>query len=87
MGIANTAGHGGADRLLVFYDDYVEFQESCSFLCDAISSMAAEDDRFEGRTVSGIRQFCQQVKDQAENLRRELERLQMADRGASTTTY
>lgn len=76
MGAAKTTGPGPDDSLLIFYDDFVEFQESCAFLCDAIASMVGEEDRFDPCTASGIKEFCHSVKDRSQQLRRELKKIQ-----------
>lgn len=62
--------------MLIFYDDFVEFEESCAFLCDAVASMAGDEERFDASTAMGIKQFCASVKDRAQELRLELKKLQ-----------
>lgn len=67
---------GQKSELIIFYDDFVEFQENCAFLCDAIASMSTGEDRFDACTAAGINEFCHSVKDRSEQLRRELKKIQ-----------
>lgn len=63
--------------LLAAYDDFIEFHDYCSFLCDAVSalfseSMEGEPDR---RTMMGLRRQCGDLKERAERLEEVLEKL------------
>jgi gamma-glutamylcysteine synthetase len=73
---SNTHKFGNSGELLDLYDDFVEFHDHCSFLCDAIASMVAEDDRFDTCTAMGIKRFCHWVKDRGQNLKNELKCIQ-----------
>lgn len=60
---------------MILYDDYVEFQANCAFLCDAIASLASQEEQFDMGTVLGIKQFCQFVKERSEEFGSELNKL------------
>lgn len=66
--------------LVDFYDDFVEFHDHCSFLCDAIASMVGQDDQFDACTVMGIKRACFWVKDRGQDLKKELQQLQASHR-------
>lgn len=62
--------------LVVFYDEFVEFQAYCAFLCDALSSMAAAQIELDDATRRGVSAFAGDLKYRVEALRILLQRLQ-----------
>lgn len=59
-----------------FYDDFVEFHDSCSFLCDAVACMIEEQEQFDYSTTLGIKRYCYWIKDRVQALKEELSQLQ-----------
>ncbi|MFT7561043.1 MAG: hypothetical protein ACI93R_002968 [Flavobacteriales bacterium] len=57
-------------ELIELYDDFVEFNDYCSFLCDAIPSLFSEvtDGEPGTHTVMGLRRQCSDLKERAETL-------------------
>ena len=57
-------------ELIAFYDDFVEFNEYCAFLCDAVAALFT--DALEGEpdthTVLGLKRQCHDLKERAEQL-------------------
>ncbi len=61
--------------LLVFYDNFVEFHDHCSFLCDAFASLATEDDYLDNSTAMGVSRYSHWVKHRAHELRQDLQQI------------
>lgn len=61
-------------NLAAFYDDFEEFNDYCSFLCDAISSLFCEyqDCEPDPHTILGAKRHCSWLKCRAEELKKEL---------------
>lgn len=56
------------EGLMAFCDDFVEFNDYCSFLCDAVSclfneAIQAEPDQY---TVFGVKRHCSDLKAKSE---------------------
>lgn len=60
--------------LRTFYDDFEEFNDYCSFLCDAVSSLLSEykDNEPDLHTILGAKRHCSWLKVRAEELKHEL---------------
>lgn len=59
------------------YNDFVEFNDYCAFLCDSIpylynESRASEPDE---QTIMGAKRHCSWVKSKAEELKSELDNI------------
>lgn len=56
--------------LLTLYDDFVEFNDYCSFLCDAIPALFIEyaESEHDSHTVQGLKRHCGDLKERAERL-------------------
>ncbi len=65
-----------AAELLHFYDEFVEFHDHCSFLCDAFVCLASEEDCLEASTVMGVSRYSQWLKRRARELKEELRQIQ-----------
>ncbi len=61
-------------ELVEFYDEIVEFNDYCSFLCDAMSSLFGEykDSEPDIHTILGAKRHCSWLKSRAEELKNEL---------------
>ena len=61
--------------LSIFYDDLEEFNDYCSFLCDAMSALFCEyqDSEPDLHTILGARRQLSWVKCRAEQLKNELQ--------------
>lgn len=65
-----------AQELLAFYDDFVEFQSSCAFMCDAVTAMATTGMELDEASREGVHIFASQVKHHAQVLKDRLQVLQ-----------
>ena len=63
-------------ELVSFYDDFVEFHDNCSFLCDAIAAMVGEEEYFDRSTYLGIKRYCYRIKDKVQELKQDLASIQ-----------
>jgi hypothetical protein len=56
--------------LLTIYDDFVEFNDYCSFLCDAIPALFVEyaESEHDSHTVQGLKRHCSDLKEKSEKL-------------------
>lgn len=56
--------------LLTLYDDFVEFNDYCAFLCDALSALFAEyaENEIDSHTIQGVKRHCYDLKERAEKL-------------------
>jgi len=64
-----------AKQLLEFYEEFLNFQADCSFLCEAITSMATEEEFLGSETALGITRFSHSVKGRTKELRQTLHKL------------
>lgn len=60
-------------NLLMFYDDFVEFQCSCAFLCDAVTAMLQSNVEVEHETREGVNAYSDQIKQAARDLKKKLD--------------
>lgn len=65
-----------AESLVMFYDEFVEFQAHSAFLCDALSCMAATQLQMDDATLRGACAFSGYVKGRLEELKTTLQRIQ-----------
>ena len=61
--------------LLHFYDEFVEFQDYCSFMCEAFASLATEENYLDTSTAMGASRFCQWMKRRMQELRGDLKKI------------
>ena len=63
--------------LLTVYDDFVEFNDYCSFLCDAIPALFVEyaESEHDSHTVQGLKRYCSDLKERSEKLESRLNTL------------
>ena len=59
-------------RLLALYDDMAEFQDQCSFLCDAFASITAQNEVIGQETIRGVSIYSEWIKEQVGQLKAEL---------------
>lgn len=66
----SSGGVAPKDTILTVYDDFVEFVDHCSFLCDAVSSLFSEitDLDADDHTVMGLKRSCNSLKERAEKI-------------------
>lgn len=64
-----------AAELLEFYEEFLNFQADCSFLCEAIISMANEEELLGLETTLGITRFSHTIKDRTQELKQTLHKL------------
>jgi hypothetical protein len=65
-----------AENLVVFYDEFVEFQAYCALLCDALSCMAITEMRLDDATQRGVHTFSGYLKRRVEELKFTLKQIQ-----------
>jgi hypothetical protein len=65
-----------AESLVIFYDEFVEFQAYSAFLCDALSCMAMAQLEMDEATVRGVCVFSGYVKRRLEELKITLRQIQ-----------
>jgi len=58
--------------LLRFYDRFVEFNDDCSFMCDALVALAANEEYLDPNTAIGASRYCDWVKSRIKELEKEL---------------
>lgn len=66
-------------ELLCFYDDFVEFQSSCTFLCDAIMAMTSAGLELDEAGIQGVHLYSWQIKRNVQELKDRLQALQEMD--------
>lgn len=59
-------------RILQLYDEMAEFQDQCSFLCDAFASIAAYEEVTCDETRRGASVYCEWIKSQVHEMKMEL---------------
>jgi hypothetical protein len=69
--------------LLIFYDDFLEFQGCCTFLCDTFMSLSETDMNLDEACIRGVHIFSGQVKRTAEILKDRLKVLLEQSRASS----
>lgn len=69
----NYSEHTG--QLLKFYEEFINFQGDCSFLCEAITSMATEEEFLGTETALGINRHAHSVKSKGLRLQQELKEI------------
>ena len=62
-------------KLLTFYDDFVMFHNDCSFICDALSCLVAEEDGLDNSTITGAGRFCYIIKNRLQVLKEDLKKI------------
>lgn len=71
-----TEGIKLADELLSLYDEITEFNDCCTFLCDAFCSLAAEEHALDTSTVEGLKCFSYWIKQRMETVKARLKDIQ-----------
>lgn len=61
--------------LLHFYDNYIEFHDHCSFLCDAFAGLTIESDCLDSSTTMGVSRYSHWVKRRAQELKQDLKQI------------
>ena len=65
-----------AENLVVFYDEFLEFQAYCALLCDALSCMATTEMNLDEATQRGVSAFSGYLKQRVEELKINLKHIQ-----------
>ena len=61
--------------LLLFYDEFVEFHDYCSFMCEAFASLATEENYLDTSTAMGASRFCHWTKRRMQELKGDLKNI------------
>lgn len=66
------------NELIGLYDELVEFNDYCAFLCDAFSSLlhCAHESEPEARTIMGLKRYCEDLKDRSKVLEERFDSVQ-----------
>ena len=72
------APHSLSYELTDLYDNFVEFNDYCAFLCDTIPLLfrEAQEREPEDHTLAGMRRHCAWMKKRADELELALEKVQ-----------
>ncbi len=56
--------------LVILLDDFVEFNDYCAFLCDALSALFSEyaENEIDSHTIQGVKRHCYDLKERSEKL-------------------
>ncbi|MES2824982.1 MAG: hypothetical protein V4732_15360 [Pseudomonadota bacterium] len=72
----NNGDESLAESLVIFYDEFVEFQAYSAFFCDALSCMARTQLELDDATSRGVCVFSSYVKRRLEELKTRLKQIQ-----------
>ena len=61
--------------LLHFYDEFAEFHDYCSFMCEAFASLATEENFLDTGTAMGASRFCHWIKRRMQELKGDLKKI------------
>ena len=70
--------------LLHLYEEFVEFQDSCAFFCDAMTAMLKSQSELGPSTLEGVADFSQHIKTNGGVLKAKLRGIQEGMVGAGT---
>lgn len=51
-----------SQELLMFYDDFLDLQDSCSFFCDAVMCLLEVEAALDPSTMEGVRSYSDRIK-------------------------
>ena len=51
-----------SQEILTLYDDFTQFHDQCSFLCDAFASLAVRNEALDGYSAQGLGQCAVWMK-------------------------
>lgn len=61
--------------ILHLYDEVVEFNDYCAFLCDAVACLIVEDDYIDNTTAHGLGRFSHDIKRGMDALKSKLKQI------------
>lgn len=67
-------------ELTAIYDEFSQFTDHCSFLCDAYAAIIAQEDAIEASTARGFHSSTCWLKKQAEGIKIRLKEVQQRAR-------
>ncbi len=70
-----TPSHN-SQALSKLHDELAEFNDYCSFLCDAMPCLFSEEAEVDQHTILGARRHCHALKMKAEHLKERVQKLQ-----------
>jgi hypothetical protein len=62
--------------LVQLYDNFAEFTDYCSFLCDTVPGLFSEEFDLDDHTIQGVRRHFSWLKLRAEELKLDLDEIQ-----------
>ena len=66
-----------SQEILALYDDFTQFHDQCSFLCDATASLATRHEALDGYSVQGLGQSTQWLKLNVREFQKRLAEIQI----------
>lgn len=51
-----------SQELLMFYDDFMDLQDSCAFFCDAVICLLDAESGVDPSTMDGLRSYADRMK-------------------------
>lgn len=70
-------------ELVRLYDEFAEFQDHCSFLCDAFACIVANHEYADESTINGFSHYSHWLKQQVIYFRARLKQIQERSRSAA----
>ena len=70
-----------ATNMLNTYDEFTEFNDYCSFLCDAFASIVSQEEIIDEDTIRGLRRCSSWMKHRAQEIKAELKEIQQRAAG------
>jgi len=65
-----------SQEILTLYDDFSEFHDQCSFLCDAFASITAQDETLDSYSAQGLGRSACWMKLRVREFRKRLHEIQ-----------
>ena len=69
-----------SQEILALYDEFTQFHDQCSFLCDAFASLAAQIDAPDRFSAQGLGQYAEWMKLQIREYQNRLQKIQERSR-------
>ena len=66
--------------ILQLYDEFTEFYDRCSFLCDAFASIVANHEYVDENTIHGFSRYSNWLKQQIGDFKTKLKHIQESSR-------
>lgn len=71
-------------KLLHYYDEFVEFHEDCTFLCEAFAALVANSANLDPCSIGGFERNAHWLKQRAGELRQKIKLIREMGSGKTT---